>query len=263
MYIEVEKARHGVLSFSVLMKDLWGECCNTHKTEEECVCHGWQMPGPRCISCPVCGRKQVPTKFFLQLSREFHELCGISGAPPKDLTAVGRGCFQESLREQQTSELWACVVPICAQSAWAVPLQIPPGMEAEFLASRRPWTWAARPAWETPSSHQDWSKCPGWERKGKGLHQLIYDWEHPDVTVYAKGEECARMWDCAILATREAEIRMIVVWGQPRQKVLETPSQLMKPWCGGTGMSSSYVGGINRRTMVQANLDVKWDPTSK
>jgi hypothetical protein len=50
-----------------------------------------------------------------------------------------------------------------------------------------------------------------------------------------------------MVATLEAEIRRIAVQGQPRQKVREISSQLIKVWCCG------FAESVNRRIMVQAD----------
>jgi hypothetical protein len=54
----------------------------------------------------------------------------------------------------------------------------------------------------------------------------------------------------AILSTQEAEIRRIMIQGQLRQKVHKIPYQPIKSGHGGTGLSLSCLGSINR-TMHQ------------
>jgi hypothetical protein len=60
-----------------------------------------------------------------------------------------------------------------------------------------------------------------------------------------------------IPASWEAEIRRITVWGHPKQKVLETPSQSAS--CRTTvshNCDLRCTGGIGRKIMVQAGLDI-------
>jgi hypothetical protein len=59
----------------------------------------------------------------------------------------------------------------------------------------------------------------------------------------------------AILATQEAEIKRVVVLGQPRQKVHKIPSQLIKKQGAVVhAFHPSYKEGINRRIIVQPTL---------
>jgi hypothetical protein len=58
-----------------------------------------------------------------------------------------------------------------------------------------------------------------------------------------------------------AEIRRIMIGGQPEQNVWETPSQPI----GGHGGAChpNFVGSVNRRILVHASLGIKRDPTGK
>jgi hypothetical protein len=64
-----------------------------------------------------------------------------------------------------------------------------------------------------------------------------------------------------ILATWEAEIGRITVWGQPGQRVQETPSQPMAGHSMACICHSSCAGSINRRFQVYASLGIKGDST--
>jgi hypothetical protein len=55
-----------------------------------------------------------------------------------------------------------------------------------------------------------------------------------------------------ISATREAEIGRIVVPGQFREKVSETPHVNKTSWRCGTHSNPSYVEGIGRRIMNES-----------
>jgi hypothetical protein len=65
-----------------------------------------------------------------------------------------------------------------------------------------------------------------------------------------------------ILATREAEIRRIMVWGQPGQKVHKTPISINSWAWWHVPVTQATAGSLNRMA-VQGGLGKKWDPISK
>jgi hypothetical protein len=66
-----------------------------------------------------------------------------------------------------------------------------------------------------------------------------------------------------ILATQEAKIRRITVQDEHRKKFVRPPSQ-PKGWALVLCICHpSYWKGINRRTVVQADLDIKQNPILK
>jgi hypothetical protein len=55
----------------------------------------------------------------------------------------------------------------------------------------------------------------------------------------------------------------IMVQGQPRQKVLKTPSKPVKAGCDGGTCHPSYVVSINRRIAILSSPGIKQDSSSK
>jgi hypothetical protein len=58
-----------------------------------------------------------------------------------------------------------------------------------------------------------------------------------------------------ILATKEAEIRSIMTWDQPNQKVTSNKSQA---WWSTPVIPATW-GSINRKMVVKADMGIKWD----
>jgi hypothetical protein len=67
-------------------------------------------------------------------------------------------------------------------------------------------------------------------------------------------------WFIAVIpATWEVENGRIVVWGQLKQKVIETPISTKKLDVMASNSHPSYMGGVSRRIVVQANLGKKYE----
>jgi hypothetical protein len=101
-----------------------------------------------------------------------------------------------------------------------------------------------------PSKLMPWIKKPVLKKKKRGKKELwiLAGWGLTTVIL--------------ILPTWEVEIRRIMVWGQPGQKVCETPSQ---PTAGhrGSHLSAQLCRNRNRRIAIQSGQGIQWDPILK
>jgi hypothetical protein len=66
-----------------------------------------------------------------------------------------------------------------------------------------------------------------------------------------------------IPTTQEAEIRRIMVQGQPEKNISKTPISTNKPDTAAHICSISYLGGISRRILVQVKSDKNCETLSK
>jgi hypothetical protein len=92
------------------------------------------------------------------------------------------------------------------------------------------------------------------------LDSLVYG-TYLTIKIWSK---CWVLWLMSIIpAAQEAEIREIMVRGQPGQKSLQDPISVGKAECGGVCLSSQWEWEASSRIVVQVSLGKKWDPISK